>query len=270
MKKIISVFLLAIIFCFIATFSINIFGKLFFSPANENLVNFEAAFFGAFFAFLFVRIGEGLTRYYNCKSKNYSALVKLQHHLNDCLGLIGDNLYVINSFLNSIGILKEKEKTPLPIIGDQLDGLPIDKELIFYLSNIDLINDLSSFKLRTRKLNDTMQTFNRVYKQVMDSFVDRKIDDASYRTNVLGMEANIVNVKKFLYASKDETIKLMASIRILLKDEPLLAAIIRNFTKNRYDKTFPFKQKEQIKKIKNEIDEISKESRDRINNIISK
>src|SRR5689334_17309051 len=62
-------------------------------------------FAGAFFAFLFVRLGEGLKRLLERQERNHSSLVKAEHYLNYCLSITGDNIFIIEDFAT---VLSEK------------------------------------------------------------------------------------------------------------------------------------------------------------------
>src|SRR4051812_269798 len=52
------------------------------------------AFAGAFFAFLFVRFGDGLKKVYERKEKHHTSLVRLQHYFNECLSITADNEFI--------------------------------------------------------------------------------------------------------------------------------------------------------------------------------
>src|SRR5258708_6324999 len=155
-------FLLAIIFAFIAVFAFNILSELFFGAGQKAADSFYGAFLGAFFAFLFVRIGDALTRLYDRQTKNYNALVQLQHHLNKSLGLIGENLFVVKDFTRVFREPRQPNE-PTRLYRDEFAQIPLEYELLPMLTNIDLVNELFSYNGSIRKLNGTMENMAKTY-----------------------------------------------------------------------------------------------------------
>ena len=109
-----------------------------------------------------------------------------------------------------------------------------------------------------------MVTFNEGYELIKISFIEQRIPPQQYIDNAKSGIIARNNLKKFLMASKDEIVQLMATIRILLKDKPILLAFIRLTSATHYDDKFKRKRAEEETKIKKEIDDLSIKSADRI------
>lgn len=86
---------------------------------NQLLTQGFSAFAGAFFAFLFLRLAEFLSKIYQRQVKHYNSLVILETQLNELGGIIHDNIYLIPFFRNAI--------TSGNIYFSKLRQLPIDR-----------------------------------------------------------------------------------------------------------------------------------------------
>lgn len=66
-------------------------------PEYADIVKIgAAAFFGAYFAFVFSRIAEHLRRIYDRQKKHYDALVRFEHEINNYLTIIADHCCPVN------------------------------------------------------------------------------------------------------------------------------------------------------------------------------
>lgn len=266
LKRYFEFSLVALWLGFVAFGVFFVFSSLFSAQSTKFLENFQGAFLGAFFAFLFIRIGEALTKIYERHSKNNLAIVQLQHHFNDCLTLITDNMHLIDIFLEVINTTETKPNEPI-IYTSQLHPVPIKRDLLVALINVDFINEVFSINVRLRKLNDSMQTVNSSYAQTKKAFIEKHINVQTYNANVVSLKPDLETFKRFLSALRDEIVKMIAASRILIKDEPVLSKIIGLTFKSRYTKSFKNKLPEEIKRLRKEIEEIAKESRENIERI---
>ena len=266
MKKIFESSALAIIFGFIAYGTYFTFSGLLSKQTTKFIDNFEGAFLGAFFAFIFVRLGEALTKIYNRHSKNDYVLIVFEHNFNECLSILSDNLYIIDGF---IGIIEKLEKHPNePILyANKLHEIPIDKESLISLTNLELINNIATSNVAVRKLNNSMETIISTYTQTKDAFVSGTISQKTYYYNFVSMKSAFLDLKKYTIASRNEIVELLAATRVLIKEAPLLARIIRKTLKTKYSRNFKAKFGTEMEALKKEIEMVSKESQDRINRI---
>lgn len=266
MKRFIELSALSIIFGFFAFGTYFAFSRLFSTQNSSFIENFEGAFLGAFFAFLFVRIGEALTKIYNRHSKNDYALVVFEHHLNDSLSILADNIYVIDGFLDVIETLEKSPEEPI-LYANKLHEIPINKESLLSLSNLELINDMASSNVAVRKLNNTMETVISSYIETKEAFISKSINQKTYYYNFMSMKPTFITLKKFTLASREEIVEILAAVRVLIGEAPILTRLIRKTLKIKYSKEMKFKINEEIEKLKIEIETVSKESKERIDKI---
>ena len=269
MAKIKSLFetsLIGIVFGFVAAISFIVFKPLFTAANSATRDGFQGAFMGAVFAFIFVRLGDALTRIYQRLAKNQSSLVRLQHHLNDCLGLTSDNIFIINEYMKIFENYHADIEEP-KIFGNELHQLPIDKEIPLALTNLEFVNDMYSYQESIRKLNNSMATANRIVNQTTTSFVQGHIAHKTYAANINHYKNTMTTIKAFLEAIKKDTLQLYASARVQSKDNPFLSKIIQQAFKHE----FTTKQREQvakeIQKVEREISSIAATSRAKISDI---
>lgn len=224
------------------------------------------AFSGAFFAFLFMRFGEGLKRIYDRKEKHHTSLVRLQHYFNDCLNITGDNVFVIDTFLD---VFDEQrlQSNDLPIFINRFHEYPIDRELVIGLANLDFANDVYALNVELRKLNDSLATIDRSYAQIMEAFISKKIDPAIYVDNIRHSRERYVEMREFLLQTKTDLIRLFVSAKLLSKDVPFLVRVIRALTRSSYSSRFKAGLPAEVKKVSAEIEARSQQSRLRIEGV---
>ncbi len=259
----------AITIGFIASASYVFFSEVVFNAKIKNLNTILGGFTGAFFAFLFIRLADALTRIYERKSKNRSALVRYQHIFNDYLGIYGDNIFVTDGLHDLVDKIKTKNK-PLPVYINKLEEFPIDKDLPIQLTNIDLINEIFSLNVSIRKLNDTMATFDRLHDLTRTMFTEKKINPETYIDNILSMEKAIKDIRSFLDSLKEDLVAVTAATRILSEDDSLLGQFIIKTTKTRYASNFDELRKEEIERLNKEIFETRESSRKKIDDVLEK
>lgn len=267
MKRIIENSLFASILGFLAFGAFFVFSKLFSQQDATFIETFQGAFLGAFFAFLFIRIADGLNKIYERHAKNSKALVILEHHFNDCGGVIHDDIYIVDKFLSLVADLERNPSLPL-LYSNTLHPIPINKDNVIDLINIDYINDLTSYNIRTRKMNDSMQTLNNAYQQIKVAFVERHANEETYVQNVIGLKEELVIFKNFLNELLGETVKVLATARILGREKTFFSRIVLLTFKKRHSKKFKKHLEDETKTLKAEIEEVGKESRARIDRIV--
>lgn len=224
------------------------------------------AFSGAFFAFVFLRFGEAGKRIFERKEKNYNTLVRLQHHINDCLSITGDNIFVIDAFFKCFSEECLSRGEPSIFI-NRFQQYPIDGELIIGLTNLEFANELYTLSVELRKLNDSLTTLDRSYEQVMEAFISKKIDNATYVLNVRTSRDRYQEVRKFLLQTKTDLIRTFAAANVLVKDAPFLVQITRVLVRSKHGKTFPEELKKQIAKVTSDIERGADKSNQRISEV---
>jgi hypothetical protein len=224
------------------------------------------AFAGAFFAFLFLRFGEAGKRVFERKEKNYNTLVRLQHYVNDCLNITGDNIFVIDDFFRCFSD-ERLRKGELSIFINRFQQYPIDRELVIGLTNLEFANDLYTLNVELSKMNDSLATLGRSYEQVMDAFISKKIDNATYLLNVRTSRDRYREIREFLVQTKEDLIKAFATTNLLVKDAPFLVQVTRILVRSKYGRRFPEDLKFETTKVRGDIERGAEKSRHRISEV---
>jgi len=185
------------------------------SEWQQNLiVQGFGAFAGAFFAFLFLRLSEFLTKIYQRELKHYNLLVNLETQLNEIGDVIHDNIYVLPNFRRVI--------LSGNIYFNNLHQIPMDKGHYENLYDIDLINDLFIYYYEVRKLNDDIQTATCRYQEIKNAFIQKNINKSGYVINAQLLADNLKFIEAFLVKLQKDTVLLIAKVRIRIKmDKPL-------------------------------------------------
>ena len=178
-----------------------IFWEAWHGSDHEAFRALVGAFSGAFFAFLFLRFAEAGKRIFERKEKNYNTLVRLQHYVNDCLNITGDNIFVIDDFHRCFSE-DRLDRGELAVFINRFQQYPIDPELVIGLTNLQFANELYTLHVELRKMNDSLATLDRSYEQVMDAFISKKIDNATYVVNVKTSRNRYREIREFLNANE--------------------------------------------------------------------
>lgn len=227
-----------------------------------------SAFLGAFFAFLFTRVGTLADRLFARRQKHRTALVKLETQGNKYLNILGDNLFVINDFSS---IAKKHVPNHQPFLYfNELHPFPIDRTITRDLGNLDIKNDLFSFEATIAKTNSSVRTVNKFLTTIQEAFINKNIDPATYFTNVHVIAEKLAELAVFMHDLEKENKVLIAKARILLyksNKSPYILLLSRVM-----NKSFTEKQKQQIPKevreLEKEIAKTSSDDRKRIDKLL--
>jgi hypothetical protein len=261
-KKYIVIVLLTILAIFIAFWIVQLFNYTF-SSDREFIFNGIDAFLGAFLAFLFIRIGDFLTKIYDREVKHYNALVFLNTELNSIMGITTSNLFILPNFKSSI--------TKGNIYWGQMNTLPITKELLHQLYDIELINDVFRYINHVETLNDDINNITGGYKDLKNALIDRKIKTEHYITNAELISKNLTLIEAFLKGHLDETIKLTAKLRLAQeRDKPLASRLLERIIGVKKKKFTKKELLDEEKQVRKEISEVSAEGNKRISTTLKK
>lgn len=230
---------------------------------SQVLVQGFSAFAGAFFAFLFLRLAEFLTKIYQRQVKHYNSLVILETQLNELGGVIYDNIYLIPFFRKAI--------LTGNIYFSKLRPLPFDKSHYENLYDIDLINDLFSFNYQLRKLNDDIDGFTDGYADIKNAYIQHNIDKQDYLINAQISAEILTTLEVFQKDMVEHTVRLMAKVRLMSKkDVPLGTRIMRWFIHTSGSSLKKNEIEKEAKKLYEEIEETKTKSQKEIEEILKK
>lgn len=230
---------------------------------NQIYIEGFSAFAGAFFAFLFLRLAEFLSKIYERQVKHYNSLVILDTQLNELGGIIHDNIYLIPFFKKSITLGN--------IYFSKLRSMPIDKSHYENLHDINLINDLFSFNYQVRKLNDDIDSLTNGYADIKNAYIQHNIQKPDYLINAQISAELLTTLEVFLKDMEECTVQLMAKVRLMSKrDVPLGTRIARLFIHTSGSKLKKNEIENEAKKLHKEIEETKIKSQKEIEEAIKK
>jgi hypothetical protein len=270
LKTAAEVLLLAIVAAFVAAIALGLFVDLFWSADKKPAEAFRGAFYGALFAFIFVRLGEALNRLYQAGKESRKALGLVQFNLNEALSITDDNIFVLQEWRRFYVAFTRRGGAEVPVFANHMERIPSSKDVFIDISNIGLVNELFSLESNIRKLNDSLETWEQAYQDAKKLFMTDQRTLATYIANTDRANAEVAGLETFLRALIDETMLALAAVRILLEDRPFLAKMYSWITPDRYvGPEHPIRLVE-LKKLQAEAQEISRESRKRINSLVGK
>lgn len=233
------------------------------ATAPQGLLLVAGPFFGAFFAFIFVRVGDAIKRYYDRRFKYHDALVRLEHYLNDVAVRIHDNIYLADGFIDVVapgvaegGIIKAS--------GNRLASISFDREVLLDLTNLDLVNELFVFQVDIRKLNDSLESLARQYERALSSLGRPNQDVVEYRLNVERVIEGMQLLRGGLLQMYDEALVLLAKVRLLARDLPFLAWFMQLLVRTRYRHDFQGKVERELEQLREELEQSRLQSAQRI------
>jgi len=219
------------------------------------------AFAGAFFAFIFLKLSEFLTRVYQRKVKHYNSLVLLETQLNEILGIIYDNISITSSFKKIISSGK--------IYFGKLRLVPIDRSHYDNLLDVTLKNDLFSYNYKLRQLDDDIDNLSGGYTDTKNALLQRNISHEDYLENVKFIDDFLTKLEKYLKNIDEQTVELLVKVRLMSKkDLPLGTKILRLFIRESGSKLKKSDIDIERKKLLNEIEIIGNQSRKEIDDIL--
>ena len=237
-------------------------------PLTDNefqlIAQLIAAFAGAFASFFFLRLAEFFTKVFERKRKHYNAMVKLDHELNEQIGVIKDLQYSISSMRKT---LSSKKKT---ISYDVLTEINYTKSLLIELNSTELKNDLYSLQYRLRRTNDDVRTINKAHDELKAAFVSKNVDARTYLENRKPFVEHLEVLELYLDDVFSIIIELLAKDRILIRSGiPVGVRFQKLFDKpkERYSKK---RLKIEVKKIESELEQVGRESGEKIREILQR
>lgn len=214
----------------LASLCAHLIGKML--GENASLITAVSAFVGAFFSFVFVRLGEFLSELYKRENRHHNALVKLEHYFNnDYLNVLTVNKSILRDFAASIN--KTRMGIGIYTYESNLKQLPLDKNVVLDLANIQLINMLIFINVQIERLNNDYATISKNYERLTERFVqDRRVPtekgsaEKEYRGNLEDYSSTIDKLGIYTAEVENEASNVLSAIRILLKQKPLFVKML--------------------------------------------
>lgn len=229
-----SAILLLVILSYYGTYGLLVgFETLQNSKDADDFRDLISAFLGALFAFFFVVIGSFFQRIHENSNQHRNALVKVEYDMTLAMTINSDNTFALTSLIESIdqGVLNFLS----------YGEIPINRELLAQLKNIDIVNDLNDLYIDIFKEQQNLENVVRFYEGLRERLIDGKINQATFLSNVRGQfQKDLKDLKKRLDVL-DKKIEIISSkSAILIKcDESVITWLISIFAvKKNYSKGF--------------------------------
>ena len=231
------------------------------NPIYVLLISGFGALAGAFFAFIFLKLAEFLTRIHQRKMKHYNSLVLLETQLNELTGIIYDNVCIIFSFKEIINSGK--------IYFGKLRQVPIDRSHYDNLYDVTLKNDLFSYNYKLRQLNDDIDNITNGYNDIKNALLQKSISYETYLENVKFTVDFLTKLGKYLKNIDEQAIELLVKVRLMCKKDLTLGTkISRWFIRQSGSNLIESDIAEERKKLLSEIEMIGNRSKKEIDDIL--
>jgi hypothetical protein len=234
--------------------------------SNDDLINnpYATAFLGAFFPFVLAGFAYILKKSHERSVKHYNTLIHFEALLNDHIGAIQDNIYLINGIIPTISVGD--------INWSKLKPIDVDKFSLKDLYNLDLINDLNSYFYTIIRLSDDINGISSAYQELKEALINKNINQDTYILNCKEIIRNLLIIQKFLEKTSDETIILLSKIRIVInRDRTLLMKVIGRIVElflHKSESSFTEKElKKEKKQLLKEIADFKEESQKNIDQV---
>ena len=258
-KDIIQGILVIIIFSFVFIVSGFIFQEIFFNQSLSFIREGFGAFLGAFFAFLFIRLGEFFSKLYKRKVDSFNEYVFLDRVLNEHLVNAQNNVYTADTVLK---ILKDGD-----VAINKFTMFSIPRDSTMKINNIEFINDIFSYNIDLMKVNNDMERLNEWYQELKMALLQENIKHDQYTMFIQEVVKGVELMKKYnYYLINDKIIDISAKNRILIQKEKIFITKIFEKTLGNYKKRIQKKELEKERNIlKKEIEIVMSQGVEELN-----
>ncbi len=176
--------------------------------------SFITAFGGAFFAYIFVKIGELTTRLSKREKLNLDTLVECEYILNDHLNRINTNINILNALIEIV-----KVKSPV-VNYMKFKAVPIDKSILQNMKNLDFINDMFNYCVDLEKINEGLSLISDYAIKIVNDNANLALSqfpsgvaEHAYQMNVEALESMAEESKSLLVEAEKNCVELIAKSR---------------------------------------------------------
>lgn len=188
------------------------------NASKDFMITVLNGFWTAFFALIFLGISSIASKIFSREMKHYNSLVNLETQLNEMIGIIKDNIYVMQGYKEVI--VKGN------IHWANLRPIFIDKSHYENLHDVDLINRVFSFFYQIRKINDDMENLQNGYDDLKNAYIQKLIPVEQYVENAKRISVVLDDLILFSEELVEELLSLLARVRIQIRnDKPITSRI---------------------------------------------
>lgn len=170
------------------------------------------AFFGGIVAFSVSQVNERIKGNRKRWFEHRNSLPQLERMLNEVLDTTGANMHTAETVIN----LEPRGETALPIAWSEPHPLPFDATMQTNLLRIELINELFSYGVRTRRLNADTETLCRAYSEMRSGLLRHDLSREQYLIGLVEFQQGLKILSKAYRLTDERTLTLLARLRVSL------------------------------------------------------
>lgn len=224
---------------------------------------FWGTFFGAAVALVFLPLTNLVGRIIKRQIQHYNSLVIFEGQLNEMMGIIKDNIYILPTFRLTIKTAN--------IYWSQIRTIPIDKSHLVNLADLGLINEVFDFYNKIRKLNDDIENLSKGYNEIKNAYIEHLITVEHYVANSTIISKELELLEAFQEDLFEELLNLATKIRLHIKKDRPFILKMQEFIKYNSSEKITLKEFSGEKlKLQRELKQVSAESKEEIKKLLKK
>ena len=252
-----------------------IVGAEVFSNGFSGLAKTEAliaAFSGAFFAYIFLKIGELFTRLYQAEQNNQKTIVELEHLMNVYMNKLHNNLFVSNDMINTINSHNNTQDISnlIKINFNSFKPVEFSQSNLLNLKNIDFVNDVFNFYADLEKVNDAMVSVQKFYDLLTTSMIKGDLDVDRYKANAEIVGGKLTELNGFIEAAREKAVVIASKSQVLHDQRPPLIRLVIRTSAQFYKTGFEGEVNKKLEMNKKNIKENESQSKKEIKKVLSK
>lgn len=237
LRRIAYLILLGVVFALAAVFLDRVTAITFVPSDPEAASGFTGAFWGAFFAFVFVIASTFLFKWYEERVRSHAVLAAAGHRVGNAVSRMFDSLNEVDNFIEAFDGLTKGAGTA-PIFSNRLLTIDMDPQSFVGLKCRDLLGELLQFTVDTRLLNDYMRLLNRSHDAIQQAARSDALTPDQYRATLEATVPDLRRVRGALQDRKLDAQRLLATIGLLLNRRPVLLQVTQWFSTEEYPDGF--------------------------------
>ncbi|KQC09658.1 MAG: hypothetical protein APR54_12570 [Candidatus Cloacimonas sp. SDB] len=209
-------------------------------------------FFGAFFAFIFLRIADCLNEKHSKVVKNHKALCEVQLLINEMHRILRNNLTQIDEVSKGF---KRQLETEVPIITSNRPGVFLTEfNKLSDIINESYVNDFITMIYQAKSLNRDIEGINELYLTFREALILKNLKPEIYKANFGNYKYQLDLIKKHLLEFKNVILKNLAICRILTRNSnPKWNKLNYFHEKKKYQKNFENIISKELNKLAEEV-----------------
>ena len=234
---------------------------------TETLIS---AFAGAFFAYVFLKIGELFTRLYLAELDNQKTITELEHIMNIYMNKLHNNVFVADDMLKTINKPRQEQNLTnlIAINFNFFKPVEFDQSNLKKLRNLDFLNDVFDYYADLEKLNDSMVSVQKFYELLTTNLISGNLSADRVRVNVAVVGKKIEELRKFIVDAREKAVVIASKSQVLHDQRNPLTRLVIRTKPEFYNDKFPEAVEKRMKQNQKAIQETLKKSRKEIQDLL--